>query len=148
MGYSYNKNNDDDTIHDDDDDDDGDDGDAKTSPKPAMAMAIGRSIYQDLLELTDFGPLLFQCLVDPVGTIRANAPHLIPSFPWGIGIGVGFGLGFGFGFSGRKKFSPKDDIPDLGGKVILVTGGQYSLLLTPHYSLLSTLFEASHPIDY
>lgn len=123
IGYSYNNNNHDNITYDDD---------AKTPPRPAKA--IGRSIYHSLVELTDFGPLLFQCLVDPFGTIRANAPHLIPSFlppflPWGWGRGRGF--------SGRKKFSPKDDIPDLGGKVILVTGGQYSVLSRkPHIQLV------------
>jgi len=32
---------------------------------------------------------------------------------------------FGFGFSG--SFDPVKDIPDLSGKVILVTGGKYLL---------------------
>lgn len=57
------------------------------------------SLSPSLVELTDLGPLRFQCLVDPAGTIRANAPPLIPR-----------------GLSGRTKFSPKDDIPDLDGQ--------------------------------
>lgn len=61
--------------------------------QPATASRL--LLYQSLVELTDSGPLLFQCRVDPVGIIRR----------WGL--------------SGRKKFSPKDDIPDLDEKVML-----------------------------
>lgn len=70
--------------------------------QPATASRL--LLYQSLVELTDSGPLLFQCLVDPVGIIRTNAPHPIP---------------WGWGLSGRKKFSPKDDIPDLDEKFML-----------------------------
>lgn len=88
--------------------------DANPRPPLSQPVTTSRSLCQSLVELGDLGPLLFQCLKDPVGTIRANAPHLIP---WGRG-----------GLSGRKNFSPKDDIADLGGKVILVTGGQFESL--------------------
>ncbi|MCJ1467214.1 hypothetical protein MMC07_005837 [Pseudocyphellaria aurata] len=89
------------------------DDDASALPHPSRPEMAGRSLYHGLIELIDFAPLLFQCLVDPVGTIRANVPNLIPSFPWGL--------------SARKQFCPNEDIPDLGGKVILVTGGNTGL---------------------
>jgi len=38
---------------------------------------------------------------------------------------------FGFGFSG--SFDPVKDIPDLSGKVILVTGGKFSLSFLSTY---------------
>lgn len=132
VGYSYHydNNNKDNITYDDH---------AKPAPQP---KAISRSIYRGLVELADFGPLLIQCLVDPVGTIRANAPHLIPSSSWGWDWGRDRDRDRGC--SGRKTFSPKDDIPDLAGKVILVTGGQCSVL-SPQSSSTIYRLPASPP---
>lgn len=76
------------------------------------ALVTNRSFSYALMELIDFGPLLLQCLLHPVESIHANIPHVIPSI-----------------FSRRKRFSPGDDIPDLGGRIILVTGGEFQSLM-------------------
>jgi hypothetical protein len=34
-----------------------------------------------------------------------------------------------FGLFGGKSFEPDTDIPDLSGKVIIVTGGKYNIFL-------------------
>lgn len=43
------------------------------------------------------------------------------------------GHGDSGGLSGRKNLSPKDDIPELGGKVILAPGGQLELSPSINY---------------
>lgn len=37
-----------------------------------------------------------------------------------------------FGLFGGKSFDPEKDIPDLSGKVIIVTGGTHSSLILSH----------------
>lgn len=75
-----------------------DDANTRTHLSPVLNWlrpADDYVLHQSLVELTDFGPLLFQCLVDPVGIIRTNAPHLIP---------------WGWGLSGRKKFIRTEEV--------------------------------------
>lgn len=65
------------------------------------------SIPLAVSELLDFRPLAFEALLHPIEAIKAYTPQLNM-----------FGL-----FEG-KTFNPGADIPDLSGKVILVTGGR------------------------
>jgi len=65
------------------------------------------SVVSDLAELTDFYHLILDSLLHPISALNTNLPHLNPcNMFWG------------------KSFNPATDIPDLRGKVILVTGGQ------------------------
>jgi hypothetical protein len=65
------------------------------------------SVFSDLAELTDFYHLILDSLLHPISALNTNLPHLNPcNMFWG------------------KSFIPATDIPDLRGKVILVTGGQ------------------------
>lgn len=61
---------------------------------------------QGLTELLDLRLLVIEGLLHPVEAVRAYIPH--------------FDI---FGLFGGKVFTPEADIPDLAGKIILVTGG-------------------------
>ena len=63
---------------------------------------------QTFTELIDFRHLIFASLLHPIEAFNAYLPQ--------------FKM---FGLFGGKTFAPKTDIPDLAGKVILVTGGRY-----------------------
>ena len=73
-------------------------------------------VLQALRDLLDFKHAFYQLILNPVDTCKAYLPPFNP-----------------YGLFGGDTFSPKN-IPDLSGKVILVTGGQSSL-----YSILYTL---------
>lgn len=77
--------------------------------KPHSSDAAASSSYlQAFLELIDFGPLILRILLDPVGSLYANVPHVLPTR-----------------FRRGNRFPPKDGSLDLSGKVILVTGGKW-----------------------
>lgn len=58
------------------------------------------------VELTDFYHPILDSLLHPISALNTNLPHLDP-----------------YNMFGGKSFNPATDIPDLRGKVILVTGG-------------------------
>ena len=68
------------------------------------------SILQAVSETYDLRFLLFQTLLHPLDALQSNISHLLPVDM----------LGFG-----GKKFRAEEDIPDLSGKVIIVTGGEW-----------------------
>lgn len=89
-----------------------DDDDANSPSRSQQPVIASLPFLEAWAELTDFRPLLLQCLLHPIAAASANVPHLIPrSFLW------------------RRRFVPDDDIVDLDGKVILVTGGNVGALL-------------------
>lgn len=57
-------------------------------------------------ELLDFSSLISHSLLHPLSALNTNLPHLNP-----------------LNMFGGKSFNPATDIPNLNGKVILVTGG-------------------------
>ena len=63
--------------------------------------------FSDLAELTDFYHLIVNSLLHPVFALNSNLPHLNPC-----------------NMFGGQTFNPATDIPDLHGKVVLVTGGK------------------------
>lgn len=69
--------------------------------------ATSSSYLQAFSELIDFGPLILRILLDPVESLYANVPHVLPTR-----------------FRRGNGFPPKDGSLDLSGKVILVTGGK------------------------
>ncbi len=68
------------------------------------------SALQAITDLQDFRHVFFEAVLHPVEAYKAYLPHLNV-----------------YDFFGSNSFSPEKDIPDLSGKVILVTGGQSSL---------------------
>ena len=72
------------------------------------------SVLQAASETFGLRFLLLQRLLHPLSALQSNISHLLP-----------FNM---FGMFGGKKFSPAKDIPDLAGKVIIVTGGGWSRL--------------------
>jgi len=59
-----------------------------------------------LLDILEFHRLLYATLQNPIGTVQAFFPQdYLPTMFWG------------------KSFTPEIDIPDLSGRVYLVTGG-------------------------
>lgn len=62
-----------------------------------------------MTDLLDFRHVFIESVLHPVEAYKAYLPHLNV-----------------YGLFGSNTFSPKIDIPDLSGKVILVTGGQLS----------------------
>ena len=86
------------------------------------------SALQALTDLLDFRHAFFELILHPVETYKAYLPHLTI-----------------YELFGGNSFSPEIDIPDLSGKVILVTGGQSSLrplrcnLLTCHLQAIADL---------
>ena len=75
------------------------------------------SVLQALRDLLDFRHAFYEMILNPVETYKAYLPPCNA-----------------YGLFGGDTFSPEKDIPDLPGKVILVTGGQSSL-----YSIIYTL---------
>ena len=63
--------------------------------------------YQAFIELLDLRFMVIESLRHPVEAVKAYIPHLDI-----------------FGLLGGKVFPPEVDVPDLAGKVILVTGGE------------------------
>lgn len=86
------------------------------------------SVLQALRDLLDFRHAFYEMILNPVETYKAYVPPFNP-----------------YGLFGGNTFSPEKDIPDLSGKVILVTGGQSSLhsilytLLTSHLQAMPDL---------
>ena len=70
-----------------------------------------KSSLLSFIELFDFYSLLVDSLLHPYSAVNRNFPHLNP-----------------FNMFGGKTFNPTTDIPNIGGKVILVTGGLPTLL--------------------
>ncbi len=70
------------------------------------------SIVQAATETFDLRFLLLHSLSHPFNAIQSNLSHLLPLTMFG----------------GAKQFSPDKDIPDLSGKVIIVTGGEQCCL--------------------
>lgn len=70
------------------------------------------SILQASIELFELRYLLLQNLLHPIEAINDYLPHLVGNM------------------FGGKTFSSATDIPDLSGKVILVTGGAARLFTT------------------
>ena len=68
------------------------------------------SALQAITDVLDFRHAFFEFILHPVDTYHAYLPHLNV-----------------YELFGGKSFSPEKDIPDLSGKVILVTGGQSSV---------------------
>ncbi|KAL9613538.1 MAG: hypothetical protein Q9167_001923 [Letrouitia subvulpina] len=69
------------------------------------------SFFASSRELFDLSPFLFQALLHPIQAVKTNLPFLrLPQM------------------FGGNTFRPESDIPSLGGKVILVTGGKESIL--------------------
>ena len=68
------------------------------------------SALQTLTDLLEFRHVFFEIVLHPVEAYKAYLPH--------------FDI---YDLFGGNSFSPEKDIPDLSGKVILVTGGQSSL---------------------
>lgn len=85
-------------------------------------------VLQALRDLLDFRHALYELILNPVETYKAYLPPLSA-----------------YGLFGGDAFSPEKDVPDLSGKVILVTGGQSSLhsilytLLTCHLQVMEDL---------
>ena len=67
------------------------------------------SALQAITDLQDFRHAFFELFLHPFDTYQAYLPHLNV-----------------YELFGGNTFSPERDIPDLAGKVILVTGGQSS----------------------
>ena len=82
------------------------------------------SVLQALKDLLDFRHAFYEMILNPVETYKAYVPPFNP-----------------YGLFGGDTFSPEKDIPDLSGKVILVTGGQSSLYSTL-YTLLTCHLQA------
>ena len=86
------------------------------------------SALQPITDVLEFRHVFFEFVLHPVDTYQAYLPHLNV-----------------YELFGGKTFSPERDIPDLSGKVILVTGGQSSLrslrcnLLTCHLQAIADL---------
>lgn len=77
--------------------------------KPHSSDGVASSSHlQAFLELIDFGPLILRILLDPVESLYANVPHVLPT-----------------SFQRGNGFPPKDGSLDLSGKVVLVTGGKW-----------------------
>lgn len=82
------------------------------------------SVLEALKDLLDFRHAVYELILNPVETYKAYLP------PFNS-----------YGLFGGDTFSPEKDIPDLSGKVILVTGGQSSLHSIP-YTLLTRHLQA------
>ena len=86
------------------------------------------AVLQALRDLLDFRHAFYELILNPVETYKAYLP------PFNA-----------YGLFGGDTFSPEKNIPDLSGKVILVTGGQLSLhsilytLLTCHLQVMEDL---------
>ena len=86
------------------------------------------AVLQALRDLLDFRHAFYQLILNPVDTCKAYLP------PFNA-----------YGLFGGDTFLPEKNIPDLSGKVILVTGGQSSLhsilytLLTCHLQVMEDL---------
>lgn len=72
------------------------------------------SILQAASETLDLRLLLLQSLLHPLNALQSNLSHLLP-----------------LSMFGGKKFRPDKDIPDLSGKVIVITGGEWFCFDTP-----------------
>ena len=90
-----------------------------TKPSLSLQHQIKSSLLS-FIELFDFYSLLIDSLLHPYSTINRNFPHLNP-----------------FNMFGGKTFNPTIDIPNLGEKVILVTGGLPTLLEIYVFRVLS-----------
>lgn len=67
------------------------------------------------LELADFSKVIRHSILHPIEALDTYLPHLNP-----------------IKMLGGKTFNPEIDIPDLSGKIVLVTGGtSQSLLPSP-----------------
>ncbi|KAL8992374.1 MAG: hypothetical protein Q9169_007150 [Polycauliona sp. 2 TL-2023] len=72
------------------------------------------SLLQAVSETFDLRYLILQSLLNPLSALRSNLSHLLPRTMFG-------------GMFGGKKFNAEKDIPNLSGKVIIVTGGNNGL---------------------
>jgi hypothetical protein len=74
-------------------------------PSPITSQA---PLAHALIELADFRKVITDSIFHPIEAFNTYLPHLNP-----------------FKMFGAKSFNPETDIPDLSGKIILVTGGMY-----------------------
>lgn len=71
-----------------------------------FAISSFSGFLQATSELLDLRYLLLHSLLHPLQALQSNLFHLFP-----------------LNMPGRKSFNAETDIPDLSGKVIMVTGG-------------------------
>ncbi|KAI4218555.1 MAG: hypothetical protein L6R36_008893 [Xanthoria steineri] len=95
-----------------------DSSETRTTPDSRLDTLVKAplsSIFQAASETLDLRFLLLQTLVHPLNALQSNLSHLLPLTM--------------FGFGG-KKFRPDEDIGDLSGKVVVITGGEWFRLDT------------------
>jgi hypothetical protein len=82
-----------------------------TSSTTSLIPASTSSVFEETVALSSW---VLTTLYHPIDAFRAHASYINP-----------------FNMFGGASFTPDKDIHDLSGKVLLVTGGTYSLL--PNY---------------